>query len=207
MLVATSSPSYPMMAVLDWVREYCQREGEKAYRRTAQAVARLRRDYPSLTDTDAPLDPTRFTLCVEDGFATEAELQAMGIYPEMADRGHVVFILTDCDGPGEVERLRSGLDRLGLWRKGRPAAIMPPPPSPGEQIFSPRQAVFGAKRKVPFSDAAGAVCAQQVAPYPPGVSVIAPGERIQKKALFYLEQIGYNREAIVCAAEEEEPCV
>jgi arginine/lysine/ornithine decarboxylase len=46
-----------------------------------------------------------------------------------------------------------------------------------------------------------------VAPYPPGVSVIAPGERIQKKALFYLEQIGYNRKAIVCAAEEEEPCV
>ena len=72
---------------------------------------------------------------------------------------------------------------------------------------SPRQAVFGAKRKVPFSDAAGAVCAQQVAPYPPGVSVIAPGERIEKKALFYLEQIGYNREAIVCAAEEEEPCI
>lgn len=207
MLVATSSPSYPMMAALDWVREYCQGEGEKAYLRTAEAVAQLRRDYPSLTDTDAPLDPTRFTLCVEDGFATEEELQAMGIYPEMADRGHVVFILTDCDGPGEVERLRSGLDRLGLQWKQRPTATMPPPPSPGEQALSPRQAVFGAKRKVSFSDAAGAVCAQQVAPYPPGVSVIAPGERIQKKALFYLEQIGYNREAIVCAAEEEEPCV
>jgi arginine/lysine/ornithine decarboxylase len=207
MLVATSSPSYPMMAALDWVREHCQGEGKKAYRCTAEAVAQLRRDYPSLTDGDATLDPARFTLCVEDGFAAEAALQAMGIYPEMADRGHVVFILTDCDGLREVERLRSGLDRLGLGGQRRPRATMPPPPPPGEQMLSPRQAVFGGKKNAAFSDAAGEVCAQQVAPYPPGVSVIAPGERIQKKALFYLEQIGYNRKAIVCAAEEEEPCV
>lgn len=207
MLVATSSPSYPMMAALDWVREYGQGEGAERYRRTAREVARLRRDYPSLTDTDAPLDPTRFTLCVEDGFAVERALQAMGIYPEMADRGHVVFILTDCDGPEELNRLRRGLDALGLRGAERPASAMPPPPPIGEQACSPRAAVFGAKRRVPFADAAGAAAAEQLAPYPPGVSVIAPGERIGKKALCYLEQIGYNREAIVCVGEEEGPCV
>ena len=32
----------------------------------------------------------------------------------------------------------------------------------------------------------------QIAPYPPGVPVVAPGERIGKKELSYLEQIGYN---------------
>ena len=207
MLVATSSPSYPMMAALDWARDHYQHQGQQDYRRTAELVSLLRRDYPSLTDRDAPLDPTRFTLCVEDGFAVETALQAMGIYPEMADRGHVVFILTDCDGPAEVQRLRRGLDELGLRGAARPEDTMPPPPPVGEQVLLPRQAVFGAKRPVPFSEAAGAVSAEQLAPYPPGVSVIAPGERIGKKALFYLEQIGYNKKAIVCAEKEEGPCV
>ena len=207
MLVATSSPSYPMMAALDWARAYYQEQGADDYRRTAEQAARLRRDYPSLTDRDAPLDPTRFTLCVEDGFGVEAALQARGIYPEMADRGHVVFILTDCDGEAEVLRLRRGLDELGLRGAARPMGAMPPPPPVGEQVLSPRQAVFGPKRRLPFDEAAGAVAAEQLAPYPPGVSVIAPGERIQKKALSYLAQIGYNREAIVCAGEEEGRCV
>lgn len=206
MCFATSSPSYPMMAALDWVRDYYEAEGAAAYRRTAERTAALRRDYPSLTDTHAPLDPTRFTLCVEDGFAVEAALQARGIYPEMADRNHVVFILTDCDEEADVLRLRRALDELGLRRAALPALTLGAPPLP-EQVCAPRHALFGARERVPWTAAAGRVAAEQIAPYPPGVSVIAPGERIRKKALFYLEQIGYNREAILCAAEEEHLCV
>lgn len=205
MCFATSSPSYPMMAALDWAREYYEGEGAAAYCRAAEQTAALRRRYPSLTDTDAPLDPTRFTLCVEDGFAVEAALQAMGIYPEMADRGHVVFILTDCDAPTDFARLRQGLDALGLNGRGRGEQTLPPPPEP-EQVQSPRQALFGPRERVPIDEAVLRVAAEQVAPYPPGVSVLAPGERISKKALSYLEQIGYNREAIVCVGEGGPPC-
>ena len=33
---------------------------------------------------------------------------------------------------------------------------------------------------------------QRMAPYPPGVPVVAPGEVISKKELAYFRQIGYN---------------
>ncbi|MCD7945747.1 MAG: hypothetical protein LUF81_03980 [Clostridiales bacterium] len=36
------------------------------------------------------------------------------------------------------------------------------------------------------------MAAGQIAPYPPGVPVVAPGERITKNHLVYLSQIGYN---------------
>ncbi|MDE6899289.1 MAG: amino acid decarboxylase, partial [Lawsonibacter sp.] len=36
------------------------------------------------------------------------------------------------------------------------------------------------------------IAACQIAPYPPGVPVVAPGERISKKELAYLQKIGYN---------------
>jgi lysine decarboxylase len=49
---------------------------------------------------------------------------------------------------------------------------------------------------VDLTDSEGRVSACQVAPYPPGVPVIAPGERIEKKHLAYLARIGYNRKQI-----------
>ncbi|WP_347565997.1 hypothetical protein [Pseudoflavonifractor sp. SW1122] len=40
------------------------------------------------------------------------------------------------------------------------------------------------------------MCAQQLAPYPPGIPVVAPGEKVDKKHLAYLAQIGYNTKYI-----------
>lgn len=204
MMVATSSPSYPMMAALDCAQEhYFLRSGDKAYHAAAHAVSELRQNYPSLTDTDTPLDPTRFTLCAEDGFAVEAALQGMGIYPEMADRSHVVFIVTDCDTSEDFQRLRRGLDALGLRNQRRIPCPLPHPLPLPEQSLTPRQAVFAPRRDCPWSEAAGAVAAEQLSPYPPGVPVIAPGERIQKKTLAYLEQMGYNKTTIAVVAARD----
>lgn len=201
MTFATSSPSYPMMAALDCCRDYCEREGCVRYRRTAEQVAALRREYPCLEEQDAPLDPARFTLCVEDGFQTEAALQEMGIYPEMADKGHVVFILTDCDDGEAFARLRRGLDALGLRKAPRASSSLPAPPPLPEQVLPPRRAFFGEKEQLPLAAATGRIAAEQLAPYPPGVPVIAPGQRIGKKVLFYLKEIGYNKNTIACWAE------
>ena len=50
-------------------------------------------------------------------------------------------------------------------------------------------------------DCAGRVAACQLAPYPPGVPVVAPGERIGKKELSYLQEIGYNSQEVWVVAE------
>ena len=47
-------------------------------------------------------------------------------------------------------------------------------------------------RALPLHAAAGRVCAQHLAPYPPGIPIVAPGERIEKKTVAYFERIGYN---------------
>lgn len=186
-LFGTSSPSYPFMAALDVCRAYLEGEGGRLYRQTAILTAALRRALPALTDADAPLDPTRFVLHSPDGFATQAALEAGGIYPEMADRGHVVFILTCADDEGAFARLRTVLDALPGGRR-----VFPPPPPLPEAVFTPRQAVFAPQEAVPLCQAEGRVLAQPVAPYPPGVPVAAPGERLEKKTVAYLHDIGYN---------------
>ncbi len=187
-LTGSSSPSYVLMAALDVCRAYMEAEGAAAYRRTAEQVAALRCHYPSLTEGDAPLDPARFVLRCSGGFAAQEKLEELGVWPEMADAGHVVFIPTCADGPEQFARLRAALDTL---TPGDCPPFPPPPPLP-EAVLTPRQALFSPREHLPLARAEGRVCAQQIAPYPPGVPVVAPGERICKKSIAYLDEIGYN---------------
>ena len=124
-LTGSSSPSYVLMAALDVCRAYMEAEGAAAYRETAEAVAALRRHYPSLTEGDAPLDPARFVLRCSGGFAAQERMEALGVWPEMADAGHVVFIPTCADGPEQFARLRAALDSLP---PGECPPFPPPPP-------------------------------------------------------------------------------
>ena len=49
---------------------------------------------------------------------------------------------------------------------------------------------------LPLEGCLGRVAAGQLAPYPPGVPVVAPGERIGKKELSYFARIGYNNPSV-----------
>ena len=191
-IFATSSPSYPMMAALDFLRPWLEQEGKIKYRQVAKAVRRLRTRYPALTERDAPLDPTRLTLCVANGYRTEAALQRQNIWPEMADRSHVVLILTGADTEEDIQRLEAELDALGLAGLKRPVSPLPSPPLPRRHC-SPREAFLAPWERVPLVQAQGRVAAEQLAPYPPGVPIVAPGEIIEEKVLAYLTQVGYNK--------------
>ncbi|MBM6887952.1 amino acid decarboxylase, partial [Pseudoflavonifractor phocaeensis] len=59
-------------------------------------------------------------------------------------------------------------------------------------------ALFSPGEDRPLRQAEGEIAASPVAPYPPGVPVVAPGERIEKKTIAYLDQIGYNSDCRIC---------
>lgn len=184
----TSSPSYPVMASLDLARDWMEGPGREGYRRVIARAAQLRQRYPGLV-YGGGLDPARLVIAAPDGVRAAQALEEMGIWPEMSDSGHVVFILTGCDSEEDLDRLESGLTAL-LPLLGPPAPV-PPPPMP-RQVMTPRQALFSTSHRRPLDDCLGQVAACQLAPYPPGVPVVAPGEEIGKKELSYLHQIGYN---------------
>ena len=191
LIFATSSPSYPVMAALDALRPWLAETGTAEYRRVAAETARLRGRFPAL-NTEG-LDPARLTLCVPDGEALAAALQKRNIWPELSDRGHVVFILTCADTAEDLRRLEAALEELGLAGMAVSASPLSPPPLP-ERACSPREALLGARERIPLGEALGRVAAEQLAPYPPGVPVVAPGEVIGEKVLAYLAEVGYNNE-------------
>ncbi len=198
----TSSPSYVMMAALDAVRAYMEGPGAAQYQQTVQLVSDLRSRWPSLHDLPAlQLDPTRLTLLQRDGYAMAERLRQQGIYAELSDTGHVVLILTSVDTPKHIQRLEKALSKE-TWLAPEPC---PPAPEPPQAVCSARDALFAPWERVPLAQAAGRIAASPIAPYPPGVPVVAPGEEISKKSLAYLAQIGYNETMadVVCQSFAE----
>ena len=185
----SSSPSYPMMISLDCARDYLDGKGMEEYRRVTRRTAALRAAFPSLHEGELRLDPTRLTLTSPDGNALAQALEGENIWPEMADSGHVVLILTAQDSEDDLHHLEEALQRHRNLLGTPP--ILPPPPMP-KPVRSLREALFAPVERLPLEYCLGRVAAGQLAPYPPGVPVVAPGEVIGEKELAYLREIGYN---------------
>ena len=194
----TSSPSYLILASLDGARDWMEQEGTLLYQQAARRTAQLRSRYPSLGGS-LPLDPTRLTLSVQNGPAFARMLEERGIVPEMEDGGHVVFITTPQDLEENFDRLEGALKELGSWMG--PCSPIPAPPLP-EQAVSLRRALFAPTEELSLSQCGGRISAVSLAPYPPGVPVVAPGERITEKELAYFLKIGHNSSAVPVLLEE-----
>lgn len=188
-VVGTSSPSYPIMASMDQARAWLQSpRGQLELLCAKSCAARLAARFGTLKNVR--LDPLRLTLEVggEGGFALKRRLEAEGIFPEMADADHVVFLFSTANTREDFTRLENALAAAYTPGAADRAALPPEP----EAVVSPARALLSPAEPLPLTQAEGRVAAQQVAPYPPGIPVIAPGERITKKCLAYLADVGYN---------------
>jgi arginine decarboxylase len=71
---------------------------------------------------------------------------------------------------------------------GPGAPPRPPEPPWPEVVLTPREAYLGPKASLPLAAAVGRVAAELVAPYPPGIPVVAPGEKLTADVVAYLRQ-------------------
>ena len=96
-----------------------------------------------------------------------------------------VAVVTVADDDRALRRLTDALADSIERRRGAPRTVAPTAawivePSP---VVAPRQAFFGRSETVVAAEAVGRVSAELIAPYPPGVPVLAPGELVTERAL------------------------
>ena len=56
-----------------------------------------------------------------------------------------------------------------------------------EVVISPQQAFYANKKSVPLKDSIGCVCSEFIMCYPPGIPILAPGERVTGEIIQYIE--------------------
>ncbi|MBQ2042600.1 MAG: hypothetical protein II485_05375, partial [Firmicutes bacterium] len=80
-------------------------------------------------------------------------------------------------------------DIAATYKDGKPLPKASPLPPQPEYVLSPREAYFGETKPIWWEDAVGRISGEMIAPYPPGIPVIYPGERISQEVWDFLEEV------------------
>lgn len=209
-ILQTSSPSSPLLISMDAARMQMATEGKELLARTLALAEHARseiRAIPGLWCYGDELvgvggvhayDPTKLVIRVTDlginGLeASDYLYNKLEIQVEFAELRHIICSLTIADTEARVEHLLIALRVMAreLRRQPDEAQTVPeiaPPPLP-EIVLSPRQAFFARSKSVSLDRSAGHICAESIIPYPPGIPLALPGERITTDTLAYLKHI------------------
>ncbi|MEW9083135.1 aminotransferase class I/II-fold pyridoxal phosphate-dependent enzyme [Caldanaerobacter subterraneus] len=208
-LFQSTSPSYILMSSIDMAREYMEKEGKKRLEEVIQLALYVRREIDKMEGIRClgedivgrygivDFDVTKLTISVknlgiegpeaEDFLRRECNIQV-----EMSDVYNILAMVTVGDDEKRVKMLLEGLKKLSKNRKRVKFGDRILFPSLPEMELTPSEAVRKKKVRVPFEKAEGAISADFVTPYPPGVPLICPGERIEKDMVKYIEVL-YNK--------------
>ena len=214
----TTSPAGAPLASIDGVRALLETRGKELIGTLLENVHRFKVMVQAefalpifLYPTDFPtgrFDPSKIVLRVQQlgasGVDIESDLQAAGIRVEMADRDTIVFLGTIADTQSDFDRLADVLipilkRRQEQRRESATAlswSVIP------QRAISMREAYFAETELLTASQAVGRISADLIAPYPPGVAVVAPGEVLTAQIV---EGLAASRNAGVRIAYATDP--
>jgi arginine decarboxylase len=215
-LIQTTSPHFAIMASIDLARRQMMLHGrellDQTLARARDAAVRLaaipglqvlRPEHLAGAGTGLhQLDETKLLIGTA-GLAADARdiverlNRVHGVQPELSGTGHVLCITTIGNTADDVERLIVGFEEVATHVGRR--SVDPETGETGligdllavrpETVLTPREAFFAADEAVPLSAAAGRIAAEAITPYPPGIPLVMPGERLSTDVIDLLRAL------------------
>jgi arginine/lysine/ornithine decarboxylase len=234
-LYETTSPSVPILASLDAARRDHAVDGETTWRATIARAEDLRTrlaaiDGIRVLDTaDIPpgsqLDPTKVLIDVSGlgvaGYAIDDWLnEHHRICVGLSDARHLLAVVSVGTTGGDVRALAKGIADCAARLRTGDLVLTAAADAPGigtlttDMATVPADAVFGRVERVALEHAAGRIAAEIIAPAPPGVPRLVPGQRIsaghvawlkanRDLGMFLLDPTDPSERTIRCVAENE----
>jgi arginine/lysine/ornithine decarboxylase len=190
----TTSPSYLLLASLDVAQAWLRTEGPEA---AVELLAAL--ESAEIPIGQAPdFDPLRHWIPTGSLAASQRiqlALQKAGVFVEYADGVGVLsvfgFGLTTRDLSRYQAALADALAAEGFDQGSPPVPDLDLYAQLGLQSLAvkPRDAYGKPSRWVALRDAAGKVAGGMITPYPPGVPVVVPGQRLDAEIVAFVERL------------------
>lgn len=189
-LFRTTSPSYPIMASVEYGVKYYKNHPDM-YRRAREAATNFRNTlsaftfYPSADWTKLAVD---FKPLGISPAAAQSKLEKRGIYAEMNDGRYLLFYLSPSVTKKQLDDLGIALmflvsnKKLACSYKDRPFLL---PPAP--RTYSYLYALKAESELVPLEQSVGRMCAENAGITPPCLPVLIAGEMITQKAVDLLK--------------------
>lgn len=221
-LTQSTSASYLLLSSLDISRRNLALRGEKAFADVVR-MARYARDEineigdyyafgKELINGDTVFDFDETKLSVN---TLEIGLAGIEVYDllrdeydiqiEFGDLGNILAYLSIGDRERDIERLVSALAEIRRLNKRSKAGLMKYEYIEPIVEMSPQEAFYADKEEMlPIDKTEGRICSEFVMCYPPGIPILAPGERITRRILDY---IAYAKEKGCQMTGPEDPAI
>ncbi|MGI6029990.1 MAG: aminotransferase class I/II-fold pyridoxal phosphate-dependent enzyme [Eubacteriales bacterium] len=202
-LTQTTSASYLLMSSLDISRKNLALHGREIFRRVAQLAQYGREEIGRIGGYYAygeelcnggdffAFDRTKLSVHtigiglagieVYDLLRDEYDIQI-----EFGDIGNILAYISVGDRERDLERLVSALSEIKRHYQKDPAGMLDHEYIDPLVVYTPQQAFYAPKQAMPMEQSAGRVCSEFVMCYPPGIPILAPGERITREILDFI---------------------
>lgn len=105
---------------------------------------------------------------------------------EFGDLGNILAYLSIGDRIRDIERLVSALSEIKRRYARSKNGLMENEYIPPDVAVTPQFAFYAPKVSLPLQETEGRICSEFVMCYPPGIPILAPGERVTSKILDYI---------------------
>jgi len=203
-LTQTTSGSYLLMSSLDLARRDLVLHGMEIFTKVTQIAEYARSEInkiggyyafsKELIDHDAVYD---FDITKLSIFTREVGLAGIEVYDilrdeygiqiEFGDIANILAIISVGDRNLAIERLISSLSEIKRLYSKDEAGMFDHEYINPEVVLTPEEAFYSPKISVPMNESDKKICAEFVMCYPPGIPILAPGERITKEILAYID--------------------
>ena len=202
-LTQTTSASYLLMVSLDLARQNLALNGKDFYLKTVAFTEYARHEINAAGGYYAfgeelcngrdffAFDKTKLSVHTRAMGLAGIEVYDLlrdeyGIQIEFGDIGNILAIITGGDRALEIERLLSALSEIKRLYGRSPVGLYDHEYINPTVDLPPQQAFYANRVSMPINETAGRICAEFVMCYPPGIPILAPGERITKDILDYI---------------------
>ncbi len=206
-LFETTSPSVPILASLDATRRDHALDGERIWGKVLDRAAKLRRRLAKIPELrvfgedhlpdGTQLDPTKVLVDISalgvTGYAVDDWLvKHHRVSVGLSDARHLLAIVSIGTTKADIRALVDGLKDLANQIAAGTADLPPAAVFPALSTLSvtmaadPEESFFGEVDHVPIEEAAGRIAAEVIAPAPPGVPRLVPGQRIETAHVAWL---------------------
>ena len=202
-LTQTTSGSYLLMSSLDISRRNLALRGRQVFAKVIE-MADYAREEINMTggyyafgkelingNSIFDFDPVKLSVHTRDIGLAGIEVYDIlrdeyDIQIEFGDIGNILAYLSIGDSMQNLERLVSALAEIRRRYQKDPRDLLSQEYIDPEVVVSPQEAFYAQKKSVPLEESEGFVCSEFVMCYPPGIPILAPGERITKEILNYI---------------------
>jgi arginine/lysine/ornithine decarboxylase len=207
-LTQTTSASYLLMSSLDISRRNLALRGKRIFEQVCEMANYAREEINQIGgyyafgkelingDSVFDFDPTKLSVHTLDLGLAGIEVYDIlrddyDIQIEFGDLGNILAYLSIGDRVQDLERLVSALAEIRRLFKKDPTGMLSQEYIEPDVVLSPQNAFYSKKVSLPLEQTLGRICAEFVMCYPPGIPVLAPGEKVTDEILQY---IGYAKE-------------